>query len=121
MECADGVLYQQDALSRAKIKAGFPHQGLTCFAITPCLPRQSVVLLCVTELRAYAFIGRAQYSWFLANSAHTIRAFLLASATAAMLLFLRSNSRQAQLDSPSCFRLTDCKTALAPWISKVLK
>jgi hypothetical protein len=44
MEYADGGLYQQSALSGALNKPGFPHRGLTCLAITSCLPGQSVVL-----------------------------------------------------------------------------
>lgn len=44
MESADGGLNQQRALSRALPKPGFPHHGLTCLAITSCLPGQSVVL-----------------------------------------------------------------------------
>lgn len=44
MEYADGGLYQQSALLRTLNKPGFPHHCLTCFAVTSCLPEQSVVL-----------------------------------------------------------------------------
>jgi hypothetical protein len=41
----------------------------------------------------------------------TVRAFLLANATEAMLLFRRAISWLAQLDTASCLCLADCNTA----------
>ena len=75
----------------------------------------------VSVLLIKQLIIGAQYSRSLARSAHTVRAFLLANATEAMLLFRRAISWLAQLDTASCLCLADCNTALAPWISKVLK
>jgi hypothetical protein len=117
MEYADGGLYQQSALSGALNKPGFPHRGLTCLAITSCLPGQSVVsVLLIKQLKRLLLVHNTPL--FGQERPH-IRAFLLANATEAM--FRRAISWLAQLDTASCLCLADCNTALAPWISKVLK
>jgi hypothetical protein len=119
MEYADGGLYQQSALSGALNKPGFPSRSdLSChhFMLAWAIGGVVSVLL----IKQQALIIGAQYSRSLARSAHTVRAFLLANATEA-LLFRRAISWLAQLDTASCLCLADCNTALAPWISKVLK
>jgi len=50
-----------------------------------------------------------------------MRAFLFAKATVAMFLFRRSTIRVSQLSACSTLRSDTLITALAPWISSVLR
>jgi hypothetical protein len=77
-----------------------------------------VSVLLIKQLKRLLLVHNTPALW---PGAHTVRAFLLANATEAMLLFRRAISWLAQLDTASCLCLADCNTALAPWISKVLK
>ena len=116
---------QKHGLGGAWAESGFGEAGLTCYAITS-LPVQSLVglawvsiaLLSSSLLLPFAWVGRYaawRYTSPVASNAQSVRACLLARATAATCVPRRARSCCSQTLRVSFFPSTRRMTAMAPW------